>query len=415
MSGKKHFGLFGYLTIDHKAAQEYLNGMADNGWRLVGIWGGILSVFEETPRRDLCYFVDLADPKFKEDPDYLSLCADAGWEEVCVVRYMRIYAALPGSSPVPIQTDGGVEYLRFRQLVLRHMLIGAGVTLAALLLLAFTIFTVSGSPWSHTCTLFVRSYFIGVTFFSLPLALPPLLCYLALLFTRLRVWQGLRETGEPVPVPHRRAARARGLLTLLAYFWAVLLFLALAVDSGLNGLSFGTLLGLLLGSLFYDGIARVQNWRRRFSKWYTNPFLYAGLLVLALYLFSSSAGGAARRGAPPAPIAGDPFSYKSEQSFLGRYDTWWEDLTLSTTRHDLSIAHYTCQFDWLADGIAGGYPDARPVEGIEGALWFTRPKERFLWRSGLLLRHGKTVLVLYMDEALLDDPQLISALANWQG
>ncbi len=107
-------GFFPYEAINYKAAQAWLDRRAERGWALKRVWLGCVALLQraEAPR----HFVDLdARGGFDGDvdADYLQLCADAGWELVQNLRGMLLFRSAPGKSPVPIQTDSGIEWERF--------------------------------------------------------------------------------------------------------------------------------------------------------------------------------------------------------------------------------------------------------------------------------------------------------------
>ncbi|MBP3520830.1 MAG: DUF2812 domain-containing protein [Oscillospiraceae bacterium] len=109
-------GFFPYEAIHYKAAQAYLDKKAAKGWQLREVKGNF-ALFDraENPR----HFVDLefglpphGDPSREE---YFQICYDAGWEHIQTVREMLIFRAMPGTDPLPIQTDREIEWERFQK------------------------------------------------------------------------------------------------------------------------------------------------------------------------------------------------------------------------------------------------------------------------------------------------------------
>ena len=180
--------LFCYLIIDHRAAQAWLNRMAEDGWELVHIYFGLFARFRRTERTDLSYFLDWADPKYLETSDYLQLCSDAGWEPVQTVDYLNLYASRPGTSPAPIQTDSELEYRRFRQKALRRMALGGVIAFVVtpLILLPLLLLPSSAnvSPQEIAADLLSSSLTSSLILFCLPFWLAGGLAYLALLAGR---------------------------------------------------------------------------------------------------------------------------------------------------------------------------------------------------------------------------------------
>ena len=119
---KRRFVLFTYPVMDMKAAEAELNRRAAKGWRLEKIWMGLLAVFvpAHVPVR---YCLDWCDNvKDTERMDYKELLAQAGWEHRMELPYWNLYEAPAGTAP--IQTDGELEYQRFRDKVMRRMVKG---------------------------------------------------------------------------------------------------------------------------------------------------------------------------------------------------------------------------------------------------------------------------------------------------
>lgn len=105
--------LFPFLTMDYKAAEVWLNQKAAQGWQYTSkttLWGYLFRL-RRTERTDLRYCVDISGGK--KDQDYRNFLNQAGWGWEGTVRHMDIFSSLPGTDPVPIQTDAGLERQRF--------------------------------------------------------------------------------------------------------------------------------------------------------------------------------------------------------------------------------------------------------------------------------------------------------------
>lgn len=132
------FGFFPYQAMNYKAAQRWLDRKAEQGWSLKHVHLGCLARFQKVEKTS--HFVDLDIRSAYDDPDadYLQLCSDAGWELVQRLRGMLIFRAAPGASPVPIQTDGELEWERFwekyRPRIWTTLLVLASMALLALML-----------------------------------------------------------------------------------------------------------------------------------------------------------------------------------------------------------------------------------------------------------------------------------------
>lgn len=134
------WGFFPFDAGEYKAAQAWLDGRAARGWRLKRVYLGWLARFE--PAESPSHFVDLDTRRALEgepDQDYLQLCSDSGWELVQILRGMLLFRAREGARPIPIQTDGGMEWDRFWRRAARNAAVTAAVLLAAVLLLWLSV------------------------------------------------------------------------------------------------------------------------------------------------------------------------------------------------------------------------------------------------------------------------------------
>lgn len=129
----KRWGFFPFEAIDYKAAQAYLDQKAAAGWVLDALRLKRLARF--VPAEGRYHAVDLDLRGMGDDgpdPDYLQLCADAGWELVKSTRGMLLFRSLPGQRPAPLQTDGEMEADRFWKKYMRRNVLGWLALLAVL-------------------------------------------------------------------------------------------------------------------------------------------------------------------------------------------------------------------------------------------------------------------------------------------
>ena len=73
------WGFFPYEAMDYKAAQACLDRRAAAGWVLKKVHLNVLARFEPCEGRSHFVDLDLRRTLDETDPDYLQLCADAGW------------------------------------------------------------------------------------------------------------------------------------------------------------------------------------------------------------------------------------------------------------------------------------------------------------------------------------------------
>lgn len=75
---KKVFRLF--TIADWKKEEEWLRKMSLQGWKLLKVNGFDVYTFEKAEAEDVIYRLDL--PEKDNDPDFLQMCQDFGWEYV---------------------------------------------------------------------------------------------------------------------------------------------------------------------------------------------------------------------------------------------------------------------------------------------------------------------------------------------
>ena len=232
--------LFSYSTIDHQAAQAFLNEMAAKGWALDGLVLNLFARFRRTERTDLSYYLDWADPKQVEDPDYIRICAESGWYIRDELGYWNLYESRSGFSPAPIQTDPELEYQRFRKKTLRRAVINGAVSGGFLLLFwGFLYALLREVPTRFDLEQFVLDILSQDIFFTFALAVLPFLAAGALLhlgrqLRRIWVWKKTLERGE-VPLFSRQTAEVWRWVNLLSLCAAALLFLCCLADALVNG------------------------------------------------------------------------------------------------------------------------------------------------------------------------------------
>lgn len=192
---KRKFGFFPFDDLDYKAAQDYLDRKAAQGWVLDSILIGRVATFVPAEGRRHC--VDLRSyMSVGSGPDYIQLCQDAGWEYITDHGSMAFFRSLPGADPQPIQSDPNFEWREFCRKQVRQGLLYKAFVLLFLLLEPLLVF----DKWSrYTLSLF-RSAFAY---------LPFLLCAALL----LPVW--LWELGHTL----RYLSRCRAANAMVSQRW----------------------------------------------------------------------------------------------------------------------------------------------------------------------------------------------------
>ena len=106
---------WGFLTLDYKAIETYLEEMAQKGWMLekIGRWTAKFRAIE--PKKPK-FYVDVfkeggpyAPENTKEAEEYRSLCKVSGWNFITSRDYLQFFCAEEGENPTPIQTDDALE------------------------------------------------------------------------------------------------------------------------------------------------------------------------------------------------------------------------------------------------------------------------------------------------------------------
>lgn len=272
MKRRTKFGFFGFLTIDHRAVEQYLDDMAAQGWALAQVWLGLVARFRRTDRADLHYYVSVSDPLREDDPVHQRHCTDCGWEKFGYVRYMNLYRSLPGKRTVSPHSDRVGKARRDRGNVVRWCCT-CGAVMLLLAALQLTRYLLIGVP--TVASLLRLSAASGTAALLVLYLIPLLVCgsvYLGFSIRRLVQWRETVARDEPYPTPQLRPARLRGVLTLLLYLGVAALvgsfltdLVALPTIKPLVALGAGTCLAtaavLITGKAWGRQPRRVKLWR----------------------------------------------------------------------------------------------------------------------------------------------------------
>ena len=429
---KRRFSLFTYPVMDMKAAEAALNRRAARGWRLEKVWLGMLASFVPAAE-PVCYCLDWYDPGREDGADYRTLLADAGWGFRGQVRYWNLYEAPAGTAP--IQTDGALEYQRFRKKVLRRMALGAVMPAAAVLLLLLTAVLAlrpgnsSALDWSFFPEWLAGSYIVATLLALAPLILPVGLLWLGRMALRLRQWRRAAGAGETLPVPGRGNALAAAVLSLAAGLLYIPMGLACVVDWVDGRLSRGVLVGIVIGALLV--LTRKEGEEHRRQRRYSAVMLAVAAALLAggwlcppgtLAPFGATAPAVER---PLLPGRTEVEETEVRATFLAAHEEWteWGVLVEGVSVGGLYGDAWTLPQPWLADWVTEQYRRGLAAEGgsalpgYEG-VWLARePVEHEAFPEGStrdfwLIRRGETVLWIETNLGPLDEAWLNGILTQ---
>ena len=415
---KRKWTLFTYLVMDIKAAEAMLNRRAAEGWRLERIWLGLLASFVPA-EEPVSYCLDWYDPNREDGLDYRTLLADAGWRSVGQVSYWNIYEA--PADTAPIQTDGELEYRRFRKKVLRRMATSWGFILALLLLLAVLAPVGAalglGAVWQYWLEFLATFNTAALAFLCLPLLLAGGLLWSGRLLLRLGQWKGAIDREEPFPVPGQGSALAARLLVLLGDLLLIVFVLCFLLDVITGKVGRPWMIGTIIGALGILGWKQGAEYRR--VRRYKAGMAIGAVVLLILSLLPLS-WLAVRFQVTPA-LEGESLFPQAElekreddATFLAAHTEWtqWMDLSGIVPGAQLELNRgegWVLPWTWLADWVTEQYldcmgtPHPEELSGYEN-VWLSRASlgstdyTEDLW----LIRRGNTVLWLETNRGPVD-------------
>lgn len=415
---KRKWSLFTYPVMDIKAAEAALNPWAQEGWRLEKIHLGAFASFLPA-EKPVCYCIDWYDPNREDGLDYRRLLADAGWRQVGQLSYWNLYEA-PAGTP-PIQTDGELEYQRFRKKALRRMVIGWGFFLAMLLLLAVLAPVMAwlglGSVWQYWLELPAKYNTAALLFLFLPFLLFGGLVWSVRLLIRLGQWKRAIAQGEPFPVPGRGSALAARLLVLAEDILLVLCLPCFVLDAITGGIGRPWMIGTIIGALIVLGTKEGIEYQR-VRRYKAGMVIGAAILLIISFLPLSWFTG---RLQVPSPLTGSNLFPAAEvekredtATFLAAYTKWtewWYPKNLPEKLYTVTAQAecWVLPWSWLADWVTEQYltdmgtPRPEELSGYDD-----------VWTSGdlCLIRRGNTVFWMDGDMSTLDTQWLDGILAR---
>ena len=244
---------WGFLSLDYKAMETYLEEMSEKGWMLekVGVW---TAKFRAMEPKKLKFHVDvfkeggpLTPENTKDAEEYRNLCKESGWNFITSKDFLQFFYAEEGESPTPLQTDDDLEQKVVRSTLGKWEIISViFVTVISIRLMIL---------YFPTKYRFMLS-FVGVAGILFPLMLVSVIA--PVIYGLVRMLKARRniERGLPIEKPTLEDARKRMKVihgsTLIIFILIALAFIADsffrpgAIALSLTGPTLGIATGLIL-------------------------------------------------------------------------------------------------------------------------------------------------------------------------
>lgn len=132
--------LWPFMKADYRAAEEYLQQMAEKGLMLKSLdplWMGLfpIATYEKVRPQKRKYCIDGFSGDEEKAEEYLQLAKDAGWEITAADYGFAFFVSHEGEEPAPMQTDWQNGYRQIRKSFWRQDIPMGIILLLALALL----------------------------------------------------------------------------------------------------------------------------------------------------------------------------------------------------------------------------------------------------------------------------------------
>ncbi len=250
--GKSKRIFWGFLSLDYKAIEEYLEEMASKGWMLekVGRWS---AQFRSMEAKKLKFYVDIfkdggpfSPENTEEAEEYRNLCKESGWNFITSRDYLQFFYAEEDTNPTPIQTDDALEQEIVKSTLWKTELI------SLIILIAFSIkITTLYLPTEYRYLL----SFVGVAGILFPLLTISVAS--PVIYSLIRTVKARKDLSRGLPIEKPTLASARKRMILLHYITiaiAIIFIFAFAIDTffrpevvsiSLSGPLIGIIIGLI--------------------------------------------------------------------------------------------------------------------------------------------------------------------------
>jgi phosphate/sulfate permease len=139
---------WGFLSIDYKAMEAYLEEMAEKGWMLEKI-GSLTAKFKAIEPKKYKFCVDifegggpLTPENTSEAIEYRKRCQELGWSFIASQDYLQFFCIEEGAYLSPIREDEKQEQKIVESTLIKREVLSCFFTLAILIAVMFMIFPV---------------------------------------------------------------------------------------------------------------------------------------------------------------------------------------------------------------------------------------------------------------------------------
>ena len=251
MKRKSKWVFWGFLSLDYKAVQMYLEEMASKGWMLEKI-NRTFAKFKAVEPKRLKFCVDvykmggpLTPENTKEAEAYRALCEEAGWQFITSLDYTQFFYTDLEDEITPIQTDDVLEQKIVASTLWKNELIGL-----AIFLIIAGLTTLLHIPINYKNLL----TYIGVFgTFTFPVLFMIVMCSSLYNLTWIIKSRRSVKSGYLLEVPSLKSAKRRAVAINIPLFIVLGLFvLAVFLDAMLKpkfvlGAMFPAIFGLCVG------------------------------------------------------------------------------------------------------------------------------------------------------------------------
>lgn len=438
MKRKNKWVFWGYLSLDYKAIQIYLEDMALKGWMLVKVNRGFAKFKAATPSQ-LRFCVDVFSKGGPLTPEntieakaYRERCEKMGWKFITSLDYLQFFYADRSDEITPIQTDEVLEQKIVASTLWKNELLGL---ILFIIIAGFS--TILHFPVNYR-NLLNNVGLLGTYVF-------PVLYMIVILSSGFNLSWMYRmrrsvKNGNSLGMPNLRAAKQRAvainspMLIIVVLFITGLLLDAMVKPQAVLGAMFPPVLGVIVGLCLRFMIKKRATEKKDSILYIVIAFF---VIVAVSGMFGSSSQSYSEEG--HNKIAAIPIDYpmidfgqveKDSQIIRSGFDSgkspavpihynYWENRTVDGDEISISVSYYRARSSGLADTIFTGIKKELE-KGIKwrGRYYFSKDMRRdealrASWevddlsisdeRDEIVLRKGVVVLRLYGELDFSDD------------